>query len=78
MQFLTMLLQYSLDSRESLKTKNYLFKNYFPEEIILPIPLDQHSLDHLSRPSLIPETKRKKKGGTKPFKILFQILFVYN
>ena len=71
-----MLSQYSLDSRESLKKKN-LFKNSFPEEIIPPIPLDQSSLDHLSRPSLIPETKREKKGETKPFKNLFQS-FVYN
>ena len=43
--------------------KNYLFKNSCPEEITPPIPLDQSSLDHLSRPYLILETKRNKKGN---------------
>ena len=56
------------------KKKNYCFKNSGPEEITPPIPLDQSSLDHLSRPFLIPKTKRKKRG-TKPFKILFQPIF---
>ena len=54
--------QYSLDSRESFKKKIF-FKNSCPEEITPVISLDQSSLDHLSRPSLIPETKRKKKVG---------------
>ena len=69
--------QYSLDSWESLK-KRILFENSCPEEITPPIPLDQSSLDSLFRPSLIPEIKRKKKGGgwTKPFKILFQPFFL--
>ena len=43
------------------KKKKYCFKNSGPEEITPPIPLDQSSLDHLSRPYLIPETKRKKR-----------------
>ena len=57
------------------KKKNYCFKNSGPEEITPPIPLGQSSLGHLSRPSLTPETKRKKGGvggGTNPFKILVQ------
>ena len=45
------------------KKKNYCFKNSGPEEITPPIPLDQSSLDHLSRPCLILETKRNKKGN---------------
>ena len=57
--------------------EKYLIKNSCPEEITSPIPLDQSSLDHLSRPSLIPETKRKKRG-TKPFKIVFQLFFIHN
>ena len=68
--------QYSLDARESFK-KNIFFKDTCPEEITPFIPLDQNCLDHLSRPSLIPETKRKTKVGEKPFKILFYP-FVYN
>ena len=40
-------------------------KNSCPEEITSPIPLDQSSLDHLFRPSLSSEIKRKKKGGSK-------------
>ena len=51
-------------------------KNSCPEEIT-SIPLDQSFLDHSSRPSLIPETKRKRRG-TKPFKILFQLFFIHN
>ena len=61
--------QYSLDSRGSLKKNKNLSKNSCPEQITPPLPLDQSSLDHLSGPSLIPETKRKKR--TKPSKILF-------
>ena len=60
--------------RKLIEKKNYLFKNSCPEEITPPIPLDQSSLDHLSRPSLTPKTKRKKRG-TKSFKILFQPIF---
>ena len=48
--------------QRKLAEKNYLFKNSYPEKITLPIPLDQSSLDHLSRPSLIPKIKRKKQG----------------
>ena len=48
--------------QRKLEKKNYLFKNSCPEEITPPIPLDQSSLDHLSRPYLISETKRNKKG----------------
>ena len=55
--------EYSLDSRESWKEKKKRsLQNSCPEEITPPIPLDQSSLDHLSRPYLIPETKRNKKG----------------
>ena len=49
--------------QRKLEEKNYLFKNFCPEEITPPIPLDQSSLDHLSRPYLFPETKRNKKGN---------------
>ena len=78
--FFTMWSQYSLDSRGSLKEKNYLFKDSCPEETTLPIPLDQSSLDHLSRPYLIPEIRRNKKPkrGTNPFKILLQPFFIHN
>ena len=51
--------------QRKLEEKNYLFKNSCPEEITSPIPLDQSSLDHLFRPSLSPEIKRKKKGGVQ-------------
>ena len=57
----------------NLEKKNYVFKNSCPEELTPPIPLDQSSLGHFSRPSLIPETKREKKEGTESFKILFQL-----
>ena len=57
--------------QRKLEKKNYLFKNSCPEEITPPIPLVQSCLDHLSRPYLIPETKR----GKKPFKILLQPFF---
>ena len=42
-----------------------------------PIPLDQSSWDHLSRPSLILKARLRGEGaeGTKPFKIFFKILF---
>ena len=49
--------------QRKLREKIYLFKNSCPEEITPPIPLDQSSLDHLSRPYLILETKRNKKGN---------------
>ena len=47
--------------QRKLKEKNYLFQNSCPEEITTPLPLDHSTPDHLSRPSLIPESKRKKK-----------------
>jgi len=49
--------------RKLEEEKNYLYKNFCPEEITPSIPLDQSSLDHLSKLSLIPETKRKKRGN---------------
>ena len=49
--------------RKLEEEKNYLYKNFCPEEITPSIPLDQSSLDNFSRPSLIPETKRNKKGN---------------
>ena len=66
--------------QRKLEEKNYLFKDSCPEETTLPIPLDQSSLDHLSRPYLIPEIKRNKKTkrGTNPFKILLQPFFIHN
>ena len=55
-------LQRNLDQK-----KKNLIKNSCPEEITPSVPLDQSSLDHLSRSSLNPERKKKKK-------ILFQPL----
>ena len=46
--------------RKLEEKKNYLYKYFCPEEVTPSTPLDQSSLDHSSRLSLIPETKRKK------------------
>ena len=69
--------QYSLDSRGSLEKKN-LCKKSCPEEITPLIALGQSSLDYLSRPSLIPETKRGEKGEQSLLKSYSNHFFIHN
>ena len=48
--------------QRNLEKKKYLFKNSCHKEIAPPLTLDQCSLDHVSKSSVMPETNKQTKA----------------